>query len=320
MSSNKDKQSKISPKAQRIIDIVVTSIEALVVVVCILVSVTAWVGLTKPSQRSLNWFAIQTDSMMGSNADSLDPGDLMIAKRVSDIHDLQKGDVIAFEGVTTDSAGQVHEGVIITHRIYSIDYDRDEIVTMGDNTTGPDSGAKSFADVIGRYTGKIKGIGKVILWLGGYKKVNTNTGKNIDPSLEGGYGYEQTGKTTAFLVIIIPLALLFIYNGYIVVKWVLDERAKKIREAALAEAKASEGNQQDADAIKRAALVEYMRGSGMTDEQIEAYFAEQEAKAAASAPVETQNVVSDDQSIAQADDAQTDDATGDVESDGDSDN
>lgn len=282
-SEAKQNKKKISPKAQQIIDIVVTSLEAIVVVVCIIVSVLSWVGLSKPANRNINWFAIQTDSMMGDNKESMNPGDLMITKKVASINDLEKGDVIAYTKVESDTTGTPRE-VIVTHRIYEIDKEKNVITTKGDNTLAPDDKKIKFEDVLGKYVNHLDGVGKIVLWLGGYKKSDkTQTGKNIDPSLLGGYGYtnnpndvEGAGNTSVFLIIIIPLALLFVYNGYIVAKWILDERAKKIRAAALAEAQAGQAESAESEAaIKRAALVEFMKSQGMTDEQIDAYFASQ---------------------------------------------
>lgn len=277
MSSDKERKKLLTDKQQAILDIVVTTIEALVVVVCIVVSVLVWVGASDPADRSINWFAIQTDSMMGTNPDSLDPGDLMFAKKVKSISELKVGDVIAFKGTVIDSAGNAIEDQIITHRITQID--GAQIHTRGDNAEQEDFLPKTIEDVIGKYTGKAKGLGKVTLWLGGFKKVVTNEARYNDPDALGGYGYEKSGSTASFLVIIIPLALLFIYNGYVVVKWSMDERAKKIRAAAMAEAEAKvEEDKQSQEEVKRAALTEYMRANGMSDEQIAAYFAEQAAK------------------------------------------
>ena len=292
MSSSKERK-KLSPKAQQIIDIVVTSVEALVVVVCIVVSVMVWVGVSDPADRNLNWFAIQTDSMMGSNPDSLNPGDLMFAKKYTSIRDLKAtqydadgnvlslGDVVVYYKDVYDNVKQQWiENQIVTHRIDEIDYERNHIFTKGDNTPERDEGSVAFESLLGVYSGKWKGVGKVTLWLSGYKKVITDEAKYNDPNQLGGYGYENSGSTTTFLIIIIPLALLFIYNGYVVAKWVMDERAKKIRAAALAEAEANAGaNAENEQAIKRAALVEFMRAQGMSDEQIDAYFAQQAANA-----------------------------------------
>lgn len=281
MSSEKERKKKLTDKQQAILDIVVTAIEALVVVVCIVVSVLVWVGASDPAERSINWFAIQTDSMMGDNADSLDPGDLMFAKRVNKLSDLHVGDVVAFKGTVIDSAGNPVENQIITHRIIAIS--ATEIYTKGDNAIGDDFTGKRIEDIIGKYTGKAKGLGKVTLWLAGFKKVVTDEAKYNDPNQLGGYGYEKSGSNAAFLVIIIPLALLFVYNGYVVVKWTMDERAKKIRAAALAEAEqAQQDNEEAKRQAQREAVDAFMRANGMSEEQIAAYHAQHDADTAAS--------------------------------------
>ena len=304
MSSNKERKKILTDKQQAIVDIVVTAIEALVVVVCIVVSVLVWVGASDPIERNFNWFAIQTDSMMGSNPDSLNPGDLMFAKRVKSIGDLHVGDVVAFKGTIIDTAGNAIEDQIITHRVTRIEGNK--IWTRGDNTVGDDQAYKGFEDIIGRYSGKWKGVGKVTLWLGGYKKVVTDQERFDNPDKLGGYGYERSGNTATFLVIIIPLALLFIYNGYVVVKWAMDERAKKIRAAAMAEA---EQNMQQTEDQQRQAMVQFMRANGMTDQQIEEFFAQQQAakEAQEAQPAEGESADTADEGKPDAD---TDDSEG----------
>lgn len=290
--SSKERKSRLTDKQQAILDIVITAIEALVVVVCIVVSVLVWVGASDPADRTINWFAVQTDSMMGDGADNFNPGDLVFTKKPSSPSDIQKGVIIAYKAQVRGSDGEYSEQILI-HRVNKVlnemAYD-----TKGDNTNGTDEHGPSYNDIIGVYTGKVKGLGKVVLWLGGYKKVTTQSGKTIDPNLLGGYGYEKTGSSTTFLVIIIPLALLFLYNGYVVVKWTMDEKAKKIRAAALAEVQQAE---QDQEALKRQALTEYMRANGMSDEQIAQYFAELDARAVETADEQP----ADAESVAEAD-------------------
>ena len=269
----KEKKKLLNDKQQKIVDIVVTALEAVVIVVCLMVSILVWVGVAdNPQNRKVNWFAIQSASMVGNNPDSLNPGDLMIAKKVNSIEDLKsnevagegKGTVIAYSTIVEDAAHNKGQQ-IVTHRVNRIV--GNQIYTKGDNVKAEEDATPiAFEDVIGAYSGKMKGIGKIILWLQGYKKVDTNIG----------VGYEATGKTTQFLIILIPLILLFVYNGYVVVKWIMDQRAKKIKEAAIAEAKAGAA---DEEAIKRAALVDFMKAQGMSDEDIEAYFAAQAPKA-----------------------------------------
>lgn len=276
---NKEKKKLLTPKQQKILDIVVTSIEAAVIVVCLLVSILVWVGVAdNPEDRSLNWFAVRSYSMIGNNPDSLNPGDLMFARKVKSIDDLKsdavdgegKGSVIAYKSMEFDASGNRME-VIVTHRVTRIV--DGQIYTKGDNEELEDIEAKSIDDVIGAYSSKAAGLGKIILWLQGYKKTETEKGNLYNPS----------GNTTQFLIILIPLILLFVYNGYVVIKWLLDERARKIKATVLAEAKASEADQ---EAIKKAALVEFMKAQGLSDDDIAAYFAQSASQDAPTAAEE----------------------------------
>lgn len=286
-SKEQQKTKKISPQAQRILDVVVTAIEALVVVVCVIVSITVFVGVSDSTKRSINWFAIQTDSMMSLTDDNMEPGDLVFTKKPKSQEEIEVGTIIAFYTEIRVDGGYAKE--IIIHRV--VGYENGVYHTAGDNVKYTeeqpyDTYDPTYSDIVGVYHGKkAKGLGRVVLWLGGYTyEPEANSGKNVDPSLLGGYGYQApkaNSKTYRFLVIVIPLALLFVYNGYVVAKWVMDERAKKIREAALAEAKASAASSENEEEIKRAALVEFMKAQGMTDEQIGAYFAQQAAVVAA---------------------------------------
>ena len=64
-TENTKTKKKLDPKTKKIIDIVVTTLEALVVVLCIVFSIIVWTGAAgKPEDRSVNWFAIRTDSMV----------------------------------------------------------------------------------------------------------------------------------------------------------------------------------------------------------------------------------------------------------------
>ena len=273
MTKQKVKKRLLSPKARKILDIVITSVEALVIVGCLLVSILVWVGAAgDPQSRSLNWFAIRSDSMIGPHEDSFNPGDLVVSRRVDSLADLRtehkaaltntgNGVVISFMSVETQG-GQQYE-VIITHRVVRIE-DDGKIYTKGDNAPSEDASPITFDKVVGVFDGKAEGLGGVILWLQGYKKVTTAQG-NV------GYDPPEAGTTpVSFLVILIPLVLLFGYNIYVVIKWVADEKAKKIKAAAIEEARASA---EDAEAIKRRALEDFMRSQGMTDADIAAYFA-----------------------------------------------
>lgn len=281
MSTNKShKTSRIDPKTQKIIDIVVTSVEALVIVFCVVVSVLAWIGVGTDS-LPVSWMAIRTNSMEGTGEDNFAPGDLIVSKRITSLAQLKElqqaakdagkeGVVITYKKSFIQNGQTAYDKV--THRLLSIsdsDPDNVTLITHGDNTNAGALETVRFEDVLGYFDGKAEGLGKVILWLQGYTKEKVGEATVYNPPAEG-----KTPVT--FLIILIPLILLFVYNGYVVVKWLMDERAKKIKESALAEAQQAMGDEEE---IRRKAVADFMRMQGATDEDIEAFFAAQKAVA-----------------------------------------
>ena len=285
----KKTKKKMDEKTKKIIDIVVTTVEVLVVVLCIVFSIIIWTGAAgDPASRSINWFAIRTDSMVKNEAldyaslgydDKLcfDPGDMVIAKKAK-FEDIKVGDVVAYKALVTDSTGKKSEQ-IVSHRVIEILVDSKTFRVAGDKDTNrTQTEIISYDSVIGKMTGKLKGVGGAMLWLQGYKKVTT---------ADGGVAYDYSGSSATFLVIIIPLALLFIYNGYYVVKWAMGEKMKKAKEQARLEAVQEQAKASiDSEALRKEALKAMMLANGMTEEQIEAYFASQEAKKEESSPTD----------------------------------
>lgn len=301
MSNNeKEKKSLLPPKAKQIIDIVFTTVQVLIVILCIVFSVIVWTGAAgDPKSRNLNWFAIRTDSMVEN--DNLNyaelgfdtklcfnPGDMVICKKVEK-DEIKVGDVIAYESMETDTQGN-RSLQIVCHRVVKI-LDDGRFVTYGDKATvrhmeteedlsNTSDGKKvlGYHAVIGKMTGKLSGIGGAVLWLQGYKKVT---------GADGSVAFDYSGKSVAFLVIIIPLALLFLYNGFYVVKWAMGEKVKKAKEQAKLEAAKEQANASiDAEAIRKEALRAMMLANGMTNDQIDAYFASQNTSAQTSAESE----------------------------------
>lgn len=279
MANEETKQKKkIDDKAKKIIDIVVTTLEALVVILCIVFSIIIWTGAAgEPEDRNVNWFAIRTDSMVyNSDLDydalgynpklAFNPGDMVITKKV-DFEDIEVGDVVAYKSLVTDSQGNRSEQVV-THRVIEVLEVSRAFKVAGDKDISRDGTENiSYDAVIGKMTGKLNGLGGAILWLQGFRKVEV--GDSI--------AYEYSGSSVSFLVIIIPLVLLLIYNGYYVVKWAVGEKMKKATELARREAISEQAKASvDSEAIRKEALRAYMLSTGMTDEQIEEYFLSQE--------------------------------------------
>ena len=65
--------------------------------------------------------------------------------------------------------------------------------------------------------------------------------------------------TNFFFVIIIPLILLFGYNVWIVISYVIEVKTAKARKLAFEEAKAGGLSKEDEEEIKRKAVEEYLR-------------------------------------------------------------
>ena len=102
-------------------------------------------------------FIVLTDSM----ADTINGGDLVIDKVVTDASVIQKGDIISF----FDPAS--HEKSIVTHRVVEIVSDSDGIAfrTQGDANNAADDDVVPAKNVVGLYSAKISGAGNVIMFM-----------------------------------------------------------------------------------------------------------------------------------------------------------
>ena len=102
------------------------------------------------------------------------------------------------------------------------------------NTSLVDGYVPKLDQVIGKWTGnKLNGVGGVITWM------------------------QQ--PTNFFFVIIVPLLLLFGYNVWIIISYVIEVKTAKARKLALEEAKASGISSIDEEEIKRKAVEEYLK-------------------------------------------------------------
>ena len=115
-------------------------------------------------------------------------------------------------------------------------YYKEDGVTLKDpiNDELVDSYVPRFEQVIGKWNGKkLNGVGGVITWM------------------------QQ--PTNFFFVIIVPLILLFGYNVWIVISYVIEAKTAKARKLALEEAKAGGLSKEDEEEIKRRAVEEYLK-------------------------------------------------------------
>lgn len=107
-----------------------------------------------------------------------------------------------------------------------------------ENTELVDSYVPVLTDVIGTWNGKKwNNVGGVITWV-------------QDP-------------THFFIVILVPLILLFGYNVWIVIQYVIEVKTEKAKKLALEEAKAGGISLEEEEEIKRKAVEEYMKKMGI---------------------------------------------------------
>lgn len=157
----------------------------------------------------MRFYIVQTDSMSPSEKNAhmdvhFSAGDIILIQNVKDPTKLSPGDIIAFL-----STNDVSYGETVTHMIREVK--RDEAgrllgyVTFGTNTDTDDEALVEPAYVLGKYTGKLPGVG------------------NFFAFVRSTPGY--------ILCILIPFLLLILYNGINVIR--LFRRYKKEQNALL---------------------------------------------------------------------------------------
>ena len=174
----KAQQGKEKASAVNTIVNIVLVAAIILAAVCTYVSFVSTSGNGVPSLFGIRPFSIQTDSMYPT----LNPGDLIISTAVKDASELQNGDIITYWTVING------ERVLNTHRITEI-YDGGNyriFATKGDNNTHADPLTVHESEVVGKYSFKIAGIGKV-------------------------FDYLQT-STGFLLVVVLPVFIFFIYH------------------------------------------------------------------------------------------------------------
>lgn len=232
------RKSILSEQQKKIVNAVVIAIELVIVIVAIAFSIsillsTGYETTTDFGDASVRLMPVLTGSMSGDNPDSFDEGDLIIVHKATPeaVAELEVGDIVTYVGNVGGGAG------FVTHRIVEIDTSANGTLMYGlkgdaEIGTAPTSWIYGV-DIEGIYSSKIAGVGGALSWL--------------------------QEPTHFFLVVMLPLILLLVYNGYLVIRMVIEAKFKKQQmqtEAALAEAKNAAAL--DEEEIKRRAIEEYL--------------------------------------------------------------
>ena len=161
-----------------------TVINAILVVAIILAAICTYVSYVSssgngvPSVFGIRIFSIQTDSMYPT----LLPGDLIFDTGVKDPGELRQGDIVTYWTIING------ERVLNTHTIHEI-YDGGGYLifeTKGDNNTAVDALTVHESEIVGKYSFRVSGLGKV-------------------------FDYLQT-STGFLIVVVIPVFLFFLFH------------------------------------------------------------------------------------------------------------
>ena len=236
----KIKEFKLTPKQKKIVDITVTCLQVAIIILAITVSAIVIANPITSSatvgEGKTKLLPVLTGSMNGKDEyyettgfdikTRFKEGDLVIAKTPENNRTLKVGDIVTYVGNVNGYEA------LITHRIVEvIDNDNDGLmdsyVVMGDVVTAKET--LNPNNVLAVYKTHLKGVGKAINWL--------------------------QNPTNFLLVIVIPLALLFIYNIILVVRMVMEFKMAKVKEEATNTESAVVIDEEE---IKRKAIEEYL--------------------------------------------------------------
>jgi len=182
--TQKNEEIQVVPEesaGKRILNTVVNVILVLAIAlaaVCTYVSYVSTSGNGVPSILGIRMFSIQTESMYPT----LLPGDLIFDTGVKDADELRQGDIITYWTVING------ERVLNTHRIHEV-YDGGGYLifsTKGDNNSAADALTVHESEIVGKYSFRVGGVGKV-------------------------FDYLQT-STGFLIVVVIPVFLFFLFH------------------------------------------------------------------------------------------------------------
>ena len=167
-------------KGRKILNTVVNVVLVLAIVLAAMSTYVSFVstsGNGVPSIFGIRMFSIQTDSMYPV----LMPGDLIFDTAVKDPDTLEKGDIITYWTIING------ERVLNTHTIHEI-YDGGGyriFATKGENNTAADALTVHESEIVGKYSFRVSGLGKV-------------------------FDYLQT-STGFLIVVVVPVFVFFLY-------------------------------------------------------------------------------------------------------------
>lgn len=258
-SAKKEKLKKILDIVKKVAVWLVVAFAAIMMIFTIITVTT--VDRNQRSIFGLMLFKVTSDSM---SATDFSAGDLIFVKKVKDLDKLKAGDIITFQSANAESFGQ-----IVTHKIRERVTTPDGLpgfITYGTTTDTNDREVVTYNFVIGKYTGRLPGMGKF---------------------------FEFLRTTPGYIVcIFLPFLLLILFQGWN--SFQIFRQYKSEQNEAIAAEKASIAAERAESERVKAELIALKQQLGITDDaQLNAAIAEQpETESTASEPAEAESAES----------------------------
>lgn len=269
-------------KANKVIETVGDIVTAVILVFSVI-----FTALTLASLKSENGLPnVAGYSLFSVQSDSMEPvfytGDLLLIKEYGG-EDLEPGDIISFR---TIEQGQY---IINTHRIVEA-HDVSGIktyTTRGDNTPANDQTDVVESEIVGVYAYKseqvdgvdngkrVKGLGKAI----DFVKGTGETGEKWSWTIGEGTDNERRLNLSFLFFIILPLALIFLFQIYKFIAALNETKKEKLMEEVA-------NNSEISEELKKKAIEEYLAKQAeeeLKKKAVEEYLAQQAAEESAKA-------------------------------------
>ena len=234
----KKEQKELTPKQQKVRTILGWVASALCVVIIIIALVISIMTITRTTGEKgvaniagNAFMPVQTDSM----EPTFDKGDLIITKIYEgDGSDLKVGQVITYRKVVSSNGTLIE--IFVTHRISDIGIDANGKVNsfkvVGDNPN-PQDGAASTETVPVSNIVATWGSPASLNADGTFNVTKDSMGKNMG-KIGVFINWLQGNRTNYFLVIVLPLILMFVIYAYILIRSFIIAKLAKTKEEAVA--------------------------------------------------------------------------------------
>ena len=243
MSKIKKEKKELTPQQMKVRNIMGWVVSALCIALIIASLIVSIVTIANAGNNSKDGklTGIGGNVFMPVQTDSMDPtfkaGDLIITKIYEgDGSDLKEGQVITYKRREGTNGGGVVE-IFVTHRITEFGEDRfgnPVVKVIGDNPNPQDGASKS----------EIVQVSDIVATWGTPAERNADGTFNVTKDTKGGnmgqigalINFIQNDKTNYFLVIVLPLIVIFLIYVFILVRSLVIAKITKTKEETLATA------------------------------------------------------------------------------------